>query len=972
MDGAISKLDETRKNVEAWTCEFGPTEMNGPSEASQRLHASQCFIEQSGFSMPTDALGGRVGEFSCGLMSYCMKEVISTEPAILCMNCMQETDGISRFRGFACDLATKQCVCGQRNMPATLCATTEDCGLSDSMCNVKASFYSSSYSTQRCADSVGRSYCLKSNMHDGMGTCTSYVNDATNLVPACFQESLEVSKWQYDEQICLGYAQNLGSVQGGVLMSDTFVFPCSDILSGGQDYKLACVRILLDHTVQNSILSYLTFNIRNTANPGRRLLSEHGSYGVFGHPTGLLSVFVQQSAVRIPQIDGQCRKIMQQCVQHQTTHTVDETVRDTFEDTQQRCTQCARMWWFANYTLAMLPSDTDLHDLKLHVADTDLLHLRNVVLQLSHNSMLIPHVLKRTPRALSFLLHDWLQDDTAYEFIMRGSRVPMQILDDFVYALMRNIKHPGPHVVLTALPKYAARPSRRLLQDSAEVVPGTGLKNSLSSSRDSAIQQLRDKAPFFDVSSFGQIFDDIAKRNKNLENEITNIRLKTYSNAFESSDATSCMLSFGTVQNDIIMNFARVLAKDGWTVKPVCTRTQMLDFSRSVPECPILTLPFTRLYANTMILAKYYAHMTQSGCLTNMTISCLAPAMYVETGILNALPRLSQDAKFTNYTAQDVSQEKDAFSFYVLKFFYIMTDFITFDRSAMISGVMAFTSTDALYDEEVQARMVRNNEYSVGRLMRDYFSCNLQQTITCDKKNLSLLPVFGALFIIISVLHFMLPIPTVVSFFLWTLGLTWGVVYMSYNFSPLCSPRIPTCLGAGLYELSEQLLPMRIAIPATLYHSDKCNSDLTLKPEFAQLIPNFACGKTCLDIPYHMDDIVTVLIAVETWIRYDRAIVAQHIFTQFDFVFPRPMNEHYLAIIERYAQDLQKNLDGYVLGFIVCIFFNFYKLISLFIIVTVFLPFCFNLVFSLLTFIGVLILKYSFFAYGVDIYNNMD
>jgi len=970
MDGAISKLEQTKDSVNAWTCEFGPTEMNGPQEASQRLHASQCFIEQSGFSMPVDALGGRVGEFSCGLMSYCMKEVISTEPAILCMNCVQETEGGSRFRGFACELATKQCVCGQRNMPATLCSTTEDCGLSDSMCNIKASFYSSSYSTQLCADSVGRSYCLKSNMHDGMGTCTSYVNAATNLMPACFQESLQVSKWQYDEQICLGYAQNLGSVQGGVLMSDTFVFPCVDILSSGQDYKLACVRIILDNTVQNSILSYLTFNIRNTANPGRRLLSERGSDGVFGHPTGLLSAFVQQAAARIPLIDGRCRKIMQQCVQHQKTETESDTLRDTSEDTQQRCTHCARMWWMANYTLAMLSSDHDLHGLPLHVADTDLLDLHNIVLQLSRNSVLIPHVLKRMPRVLSILLHDWLQDDAAYEFIMQGVRKPMQILDDFVYALMRGIKRQGPGVVMAILPKYAARQTRRLLQDGDEEAPKTLPDTSLSSSREAAIQQLRDEASFFDVSSFGQIFDDIAKRNKNLENEITNIRLKTFSHAFDSSEA-ACMLSFGTVQNNIIMNFARVLAKDGWTVKPVCTRKQMLDFAQSVPECPILTLPFTRLYQNTMILAKYYAHMTQSGCLTNMTIPCLAPAMFVKTGILNAMPRLSRAAKFTNFTVQDMSQEKDVFSFYVLKFFYIMTDFITFDRTAMISGVMAFTSTDALYDEEVHASMVRNNEYSVGRLMKDYFSCNLQQTVTCEKKNLSLLPVFGALFIVISVLHFMLPVPSVISFFLWTIGLTWGVVYMSYNFSPLCSPRIPTCLGAGLYELSEQLLPMRIAIPATLYHSDKCYSDLTLKPEFAQSTPNFVCGKTCLDMPYHMDDVVTVLIAIETWIRYDRAIFAQHIFSQFDFLFPRHMNEHYLAIIERYAADLQENLDGYVLGFVVCIFFNFYKLIALFIILTVFLPFCVNLVFSLLTFIGVLILKYSFFAYGIDIYSNM-
>jgi len=36
-----------------------------------------------------------------------------------------------------------------------------------------------------------------------------------------------------------------------------------------------------------------------------------------------------------------------------------------------------------------------------------------------------------------------------------------------------------------------------------------------------------------------------------------------------------------------------------------------------------------------------------------------------------------------------------------------------------------------------------------------------------------------------------------------------------------------------------------------------------------------------------------------------------------------------------------------------------------------FLPFCLNLVFSFVSFIGVLILKYSFFAYGTDIYANM-
>jgi len=840
-------------------------------------------------------------------------------------------------------------------MPATQCATSEDCGLADSMCNVQASFYSSSYSTQLCADSTGRSYCLKTSMHDGTGTCTSYVNDAANLVPGCFRESLQVSKWQYDEQLCLGYGPDLGSVQGGVLMSDTFMFPCSEIASFGQNYKLACVRVLLDGTVQNSVLSYLTFNIRNTRSFGRRRLLDAEADGNFGHPDSMLAAFVHDSAERIPRIEGACREILQRCIQATKKH--------------EHCTYCARVWWFANFTLGMSRRDHEIALEQFDVRDTDLVDTRSMLLKLSHAAVLIPHMLKHAPHGVTVLLRDWLQDEWAYQFILQNARAPVQVLDGIVHALMQGARKQTSRM-------HTNTGTRRLLQEntekkSAQAPEGNALKNSLGASRDSAVAQLRNTKYFFDVSSFGAIFDDVTESNRDLENQLTNVRLKTFSDAFDSSDDTGCMLSFGTVQNDIIMNFARVLAKDGWTVKPVCTRKQMLQFARTVPACPILTAPFTRIYDNTMILAKYYAYMTQSGCLTNMSISCLPKAVFTETGILNALPRLSQDAKFTNQTLQNISQEKDILSLYILKFFYFTTDFITFDRSAMMSGVMAFVSTDALYDETVQATMVRNNEYSIGRLMKDYFSCSLQQTISCEKKNLSLLPVFAALFIVISVVHMVLPVPSVISFFLWTIGLTWGVVYMSYNFSPLCSPRIPTCLGAGLYELSEQLLPLKIQIPATLYHADKCNNDLTLKPEFASITPNFVCGKTCLDAPYHMNDIITVLIAIETWIRYDRAVLAQHLFERLDFVLPRSMNRDYMAIIDKYAADIRQNADGYVLGFVVCIFFNFYKLIAFFIVITIFLPFLFNLVFSLLTFIGVLILKYSFFAYGVDIYSSI-
>ena len=987
---ALRDLGNAEKSVKSWDCDFMGKILPDEPRSAQRLHASLCFIEQNGFEMPADALGGRVGEYSCGPTSFCLEEVLSTKPAKLCIECRHSSSSL--LRGFSCDLATSQCVCGERELAATKCATTQDCSLVDSVCNVQASFYKDSYSAQLCLDSPGRSYCMKRNMHDGVGTCTSLVNEPANLMPTCQVISLTAVQRSFTEDKCLGYGQDLQSSAGGVLLSETFVFPCLDIVALGQVYKMACIRIILDTTIQNSILSFLTYNILSTPAFGfsntrrqRRLLSESLDLPTMPRntmSTAMLSMFVQQSVDRIHAITGTCRTTLQLCAL-------------PLQDSE--CITCARLWWLANFTMTTHTNTTQSNwadnsfILPSAVCDTDLLDVRHAIVLLAHNSGLLPRILQRAPHGVLLLFQDWLQDDSTYHIVTRFMRRPILIVDDFVYGLMQSMR-PSRAPLQAAVDRNAkarcstlanetnsieVKSGRRLLQQenvAIDPVPAAQIvdtRTSLSKTRDTAIKQLHAAAPFFDVDSFGKIFGDVTARNKQLPDDLATILTETFSDAFDSPDASSCMLSFGTVQNDIIMNFARVLAKDGWTVKPVCTRTQLLAFSKSIPVCPILTAPFTRAYTNTLIIAEYYAHMVSSTCLTNMSVSCMKKPEFDETGIINALPRLSKDPKFTNQTLQDLAEEKDVISYYILRFFYAITDFVSFDRTSMMASVMAFASTDALYDKVVRDGMVRRNEYSIGRLLHDYFNCNLAQTISCDRKNMSLLPVLASLFIVISIIHFVLPIPSVLSFFLWTLGLTYGVVYMCYNFSPLCSPRIPTCMGNGLYEMMQQLLPLRIQIPATLYHADKCNSDLTMKPEFAVLFPGFACGKTCLHAPYKMKDVISVLIAFETWIRYGRAVYLETILTRFNFILPYAMTADYIAVIDQYGLDIHKNVDGYVLGFVTCIFFNFYKLIAFFIVITIFLPFFLNLVFSMVTFFGVLVLKYSFFAYGTDIYANM-
>jgi len=56
--------------------------------------------------------------------------------------------------------------------------------------------------------------------------------------------------------------------------------------------------------------------------------------------------------------------------------------------------------------------------------------------------------------------------------------------------------------------------------------------------------------------------------------------------------------------------------------------------------------------------------------------------------------------------------------------------------------------------------------------------------------------------------------------------------------------------------------------------------------------------------------------------------MAQYLLERLDFVLPRRMNDDYMPIVDKYAADMRQDADSYVLGFVVCIFFNFYKLLA--------------------------------------------
>jgi len=162
------------RTVEDWTCSVSPEMSEFTGEGFQALAPSTCWIQQSFFSMPSDILGGLVGDFTCGATSMCLPDLTDTQnKAIVCMRCDDHKD-ISSLGGYGCDLATKQCVCGIKIMKTSSCIRNSDCWESGAVCSTYSTINSFSFGTQPCLESVGSSYCKKESPNTGVGMCVTY------------------------------------------------------------------------------------------------------------------------------------------------------------------------------------------------------------------------------------------------------------------------------------------------------------------------------------------------------------------------------------------------------------------------------------------------------------------------------------------------------------------------------------------------------------------------------------------------------------------------------------------------------------------------------------------------------------------------------------------------------------------------------------------------------------------------------
>jgi len=1022
LSSVINSLNNFLESVLGWNCDL-LEDQDDADINSEKLHASSCWLEQAGFVMPSDLLGGKVSEYTCGPTSYCLKDTLSVDPSILCMKCgMKDLTAINTLTmGYTCDLATKQCVCGEKMMDATPCLNSGECALTNAICAVKVNLFTGAVSSELCSTSIGVSFCAMASISEATGKCTTFFNDVVETTPTCRSATLdyEASEISYKEALCVGYAASIASARTSIPVSRTFVFPCTDIASANTraQVDVGCLQLVGDVSVQSSRMSVLTYNTRKLfaldGNNRRTLLSfentttsHNATRGASGHrqsPRGggsgppeesLLLQFAMQSISRVSQIPGTCGRVLRTCLLEASDSPMLHMYQNIYH--QRDCFSCMQTWWFFNYTMhntAYLPGSRAY-------ADVDFIDARNIIVNLVTSPFLLPGILSRTPHACYRLMRDWLVDDEVLDKLVVMIRTPIKYADMLLYKVLtgltlgppRSSSYPSsqeasPHadtpVDLALLALHMAgqhggtpadttmrstqagtKPPRATVSQTLPAQSGRGAQRGL----------LQTQTPYFDSAQLEAVEDSIAFLQATLLDELMLLRTQTYGTVFEASNDMSCVISAGILQDEIVISFANVLRKDGWTIKPQCTKQQILDFSQLPAECPLVSAPLLRVYANTVVIAEYYAYMLNSGCLSNMSVSCLRPSLFTGKGVLEVLPRISalNESRQDTYNATtNLDNEQDVISHTLLSVFYFVTDIVSFDRSEILNMIYTFISMDALYDDVLYQDMLVRNEFTIGRLIRDLFDCNLRDTITCHKKKLPLLPVFTAVLLTIFVVTVFLPIPTVVIVLLWTFGSVYGTAYLAYNFSPVCSPRIPTCLGSGLFELSGQLLPGSLSVPKSLYNHQLCHTNLTLKTDAGSVPKDFTCGKTCMEAPYKMDNILTVLIAVESIFQNGDATIARYLLVEYGFIASYDTQQHYLDVITLTGRQVRENNNDYVAGLYVCIAFNSYKAVGFLLILFFLVPAALNVIISTISYMIVLIVKYTLMTYNTDIYDNM-
>ena len=411
------------------------------------------------------------------------------------------------------------------------------------------------------------------------------------------------------------------------------------------------------------------------------------------------------------------------------------------------------------------------------------------------------------------------------------------------------------------------------------------------------------------------------------------------------------------VVDNVLLRFSTTFKMSGYGKLEECTGDELLANARQVLQCPLVDKPIQRWLRDFSTLSQYYEHMHTSQCLQNTRKSCLPTPAHAFTTIEDSIPKINVQPKANNETEYKIwsTDDVDILTLVIIKsvqWFYSLFESYLQNPAQSFLGVV---SIHAYTNDEVYKELVKSNKWSLGRVVRELSRCDFDDSINCRRVRSPLHISFFAIFIFILLIHFFFPVHPVLSFFLWTLGLSVGVLFLAYGFSPLCFPRVPNCLAEDLYGVVWSLFPTQIHFPALL-RRDECTSGLV---DTATNKSSVDCIRECRNPDgVNMPPGISVVFALEPLLRSGKVGISQGIVNALEN-FPFDLFDVELAKkeITRY-HTIFKNKDPEIQhAYTYCIFLNSYTLIAWYILLILALP------------VSIVLLQYSMLLFFMIINN---
>ena len=901
----------------------------------------------------TTWIGKARGAYTCNSASYC-RDTYGT--VVFCEDCgAGSPDRVVSEYHCAVD---NRCTCGAQTTRVDACFVSSDCGPARA-CQILDDGLARATGTTSCAPRQDfRALCIKEQPEDARGTCAQVLHyDTTALQGAGCDPSAGAPGLPAVDGFCLFSPEAL-ALAAGAEFGDLFVSRCENAASrsevclpvafpsgllGDTQPPLRVYSVDFDRFARRRRLlvasgddfttglgesfggNFDKFTRRPLSgdDPTKKLTDVYIKHGrEQRHPHLALRAFVSSLAPRMPALAGDCAGVFAQNL--------------ALAEHAERALACAQWLLVANATL----EGTGLRDV-----DVPSWHaLWNA---LRHDPDLFPQVARNVPRALAAYAADasdapllqlyqvTVRDTGKATQRLRGvwrllaeGRDKTTVTEDLVHDLFpaqhtrdsyhlfaaltqvqpeqrhgkNNVANTGEETTNTEATVVTAR--RRLLQESPFENSAVATTQSMDDVHQKGNRRrLLEKSPFENstvataTAYAGRV--DLARVDDDQHRATAISTAHSRLRAPDDSPSPACSINTGSRVVGYISAQLRVsLRRHGWSELPECNTDDLAAWAAFFQgSCPAAEVVVGTVAQNVLTLIQYYAALNASGCLSDPDKSCLPPPLYTRGTAADAFPLIHRET--ATGVAEPVDDEREPVVTWFVRGLKEFLSLLSLGSQAQQEVIWGFFSLKAAYQDKAYEEQVAENSFSVGRILRETLTCDFEESLTCSKVRSPLLPSFFAVFFFLLLFTTFLPVPSVVTFFLWVIGLTTGVTYLAYAFSPLCWPAVPLCFGEGFYDVVQILFPARIDFPRD--------------GQVHQACPNLG-----------IQDTFSTIIAIETVFRQGRATWSYDALHACVDLARIDACEEGLTAVGAVEQNVLVDSGG--VGVYYCIFFNLYRL----------------------------------------------